>query len=123
MLRGGFMLSEAKELLELVKNMPDFAVTMCVILVAYKLIIYLSTTGAIVLLGKLLISKFPFVIREQSKATNSEPLYYHGLLKSVVDCKKAPEWFYNRNSLEELSKQGIIVEWYCGKERVSGYMG
>lgn len=51
------MIDEIKQLLDLVKELPDLAIWSLAGFGIYKLIVYLSTTGSIVFIFKLLIEK------------------------------------------------------------------
>lgn len=121
------MTSGLTDLYNLLHDFPQFGIYLLCIFLLYKVVLYLSTTGAIVYLGreflrllnKYLETKINRDIKINKDIIKKPNLFYHGLVK--IGDKK--DWYYNRASLEELSKDnGCVESFYVTVDRVPFYV-
>lgn len=115
------MEQELIQLIKLLGTLPNSAILALFLFLMYKTVLYLASSGVILFLGKEIIKKFPLIFFRTKNETVETDVFYHALIQNTSTDKK--EWFYNRESLKELSKLGIVKEYYSTPTKVNGYMG
>lgn len=110
------MANELKQFIDILSQAPEWALIAGGLYVIFHLVIYLSTIGAVVYLGKEVIKLLGnFLNNVQRQQHKKHQVYYHGLVKEFNSENK--EWFYNRTSLDELGEQGVVLKFYTTEAR------
>lgn len=108
------------DLIKLLGNLPNTALYAMGLFIVYKIVIYLSTTGAIIYLGEKFIRVLGDALMKPKAVLKEESWgWCHAL---VVDRNTQKEgWVYNRKSLEELYREGLVKHFYTTTDRIEGY--